>query len=250
MKAYILYIDKGDSKKYALDTLASCEEHGVDAELFRGVHGLLNADITKKYGYTMGRPGTFDDDRQYHREFCCSLGHMFIWMKIIQENQPAVVLEHDAVVKAPLNDIKVNDGEILWLGPRVWNRDDYSVPNERVSFKKVDHFECTHAYAITPMTARKMLGAIFYTNHITMNVDGLMGVNNSFDMNLMAVDPPLVVAEVGDRDTYAQAPEKGNAETNWENLPGFLRGLRQGVKPFKTTSEAVKKQSPVFSYKA
>lgn len=256
MKAYILYIEKGDSKKYALDTLESCKQHGVDAELFEGVHGLLNADITRKYGYTMGRPGTFDDDRQYHREFCCSMGHMLIWQKIIESNEPAIVLEHDAIVKAPLDEVEKNvkDMEIMWLGPRVWSRDDYERPNIKQEFREVKNSEGTHAYAITPRTAKWMLGHIYINNHILMNVDGLMGVNNTFQLKMRAADPPLVVAEIGSRETFAQAPEKGNAATNWENLPGFLKGLKAGVTPFPSTREALEKKqkqaAAVFTYKA
>jgi GR25 family glycosyltransferase involved in LPS biosynthesis len=242
MKAYILYIEKGDSHKYALDALESCQKHGVRAELFKGVHDLLNVDITEKYGYTMGRPGTFDDDRQYHREFCCSLGHMMIWDRIIHDNEPAIVLEHDAVVKHSLAGLEkhMEDNTLVWLGPRVWSRDDYDYPKAvPMSFTTVDHFEGTHAYAITPKTAKWMLGHIYVHNHILMNVDGLMGVNNTFQLKMKAADPPLVVAEVGDRDTYAQAPEKGNATTNWENLPGFLKNLRPGAQPFPSTREAL-----------
>lgn len=242
MKAYILYIEQGDSKKYALETLQSCRDNGIDAELFEGVKGLQNADITRIYGYTMGRPGAPDGDAQYWREFCCSLGHMMIWQRIVETNEPAMILEHDAIVKAEVKDLNLLDDAIYWLGPRVLNRSDYEYPKAvPLRFADVEKFEGTHAYIITPRTARKMLGGIYVTNHILMNVDGLMGVNNVFKLRMLAADPPLVVAEVGSRDTYAQAPEKGNAHTNWEYLPGFLKGLQPGVVPFVSTKEELMK---------
>jgi predicted O-methyltransferase YrrM len=191
MKAYILYIDEPLSIQYADDCLASCKQFNVDAGLFQGIKNKTNRELTRKYGYHIK---TFD----YSSEYCGTVGHFEIWKEIAKSGEVGVVLEHDAVVVGDLNNLTVEDGQILFLGPRLYDREHYTFPvDESIDYVDIDFYNGAHAYAITPNTAAMMLDQLAYIKLIEMPIDGLLGLKNKFNMKLKAVDPAFAIAEVG-----------------------------------------------------
>jgi len=196
MKAYILCIDDPVSESYTNDCLESCERFNIDSSRFQGVKGKTNRELIRKYGYHIR---TFD----YSSEYCATIGHFEIWKQIAESDEIGIVLEHDAIVMSDLNNITVEDGEILFLGPRLYSRKDYTFPvDETVDYIDIDFYNGAHAYAITPNTAAMMLDHLNQTKLIQMPIDGLLGLKNKFNMNLKAVDPAFVIAEVGDRNSF------------------------------------------------
>ena len=230
MKAYILYIDREKSKAYAQDALESCRNFGIEPMMVQGVCDIPSETLAKEYGLRFRSYNV-----QYSNEYACTIGHYEIWKKIAQSNEPGIVLEHDGIIVSKnIHKIKVNDNEILFLGPRVFNRNDYAYPaGEEIANIAIDKFQGTHAYAITPNTAKKLIECCDNDQKL-FPVDGILGLRNPYSLVLKLVDPPVAVAEVGDRGSFTNArsivanPTENfiNVEYNHQHLPGFLKGLK------------------------
>jgi GR25 family glycosyltransferase involved in LPS biosynthesis len=201
MKTYILHIDREKSKKYSRECLESYLKVGMNPEkvvMFEGLSGLNNSQLREMTGYHIHTD-------MYASEYCSTVGHIAIWKAIVQSNEIGVVLEHDAIVKGDYSRLKPKDGVLLFLGPRVFNRDDYQLPAGYSDFEIVDasYHHGAHAYMITPGTAQMMLDIIAHHNEIFMPIDGLLGLKNKFVMDIQTVDPAPVIAEIGnDRESF------------------------------------------------
>lgn len=210
MKTYILHIDREKSKKYSRECLESYLKVGMNPEkvvMFEGLCGLTNQQLTEATGY-------YIHTDKYASEYCSTVGHIAIWKAIVQSNEIGVILEHDAIVKGDYSELKPEDGVLLFLGPRVYNRDDYQLPAGYSDFEIIEatYHHGAHAYMITPGTAQMMLDIIEKHNEIFMPIDGLLGLKNKFVMDIQTVDPAPVIAEIGnDRQSFNfDAPDPSN----------------------------------------
>lgn len=228
---YILYIDNPKSIQYKDECVESCNGSGMNVIPVEGYNGVSYKDICEEFGvhmipfYLSQMP---QQEQVLNRAFSCTAGHMRIWQMIVESNEPGIILEHDAIVKGPLSQVEVDDDEILWLGPRIDQERDYRFPVGSIpDYIDVDRWEGTHAYAITPKTARYLLDSI-RKHGLNDSIDGQLGMRNIFDMKMVAIDPPPVVAVVGNRDSCIE--NTGNPGF-WNALhtPKFLRGCREGV---------------------
>jgi hypothetical protein len=166
------------------------------------------------------------NEQVLNRVFSCSAGHYKIWNMIAESNEPGVVLEHDAIVKQDYTNLQPKDGEILWLGPRIDRVDDYNYPQGvEETYQEIDRYEGTHAYAITANTAKQLLASL-KTYGLNDSIDGQLGMRNMFDMSMVTIDPPMVVAVVGTRQSTIDNLGFWNAyHTEW-----FLKCQRRGAK--------------------
>jgi hypothetical protein len=224
MKTYILYIDSEDSIKYANECLDSCKQYNIDAELYKGLMGYTNDQLKEIYGFSLGRS---KDDSVFHKEYCATIGHFLLWKKIAQSNKPCVILEHDAIIKQNYDNLTIKDNQIVFLGPRIVSNQDYIFPNCDIDYIRVNQFCGAHGYAITPKTAQYLIEQIEQKNHIRIPIDGLLGVINEFNLELIAVDPPHIVCEVGNRNSTANDVA---AEYNAINTPKFIKGIADETK--------------------
>ena len=228
--AYILHIDEPRSIKYAQECVKSCEHFSVNPILVQGYKGANYKDICEEFGigiipYYVDQMDENGDT--LNKAFSCTAGHIKIWQMIADSDEPAAVFEHDAIVKGPLSNIDVDDDEILWLGPRIDREDDYKYPWGAIpDYFDVDRWEGTHAYAITPKTARHLLQCI---KHYGLNdsIDGQLGMRNIFDMKFMAVDPAPVVAVVGNRESCIESHGNPGFWNAWYGEQ-FLKNTRKG----------------------
>ena len=229
---YVLYIDNPKSIQYKDDCVKSCDGSGMNVIPVQGYNGASYKDICEEFGvhmipfYLSQMP---QQEQILNRVFSCTAGHMKIWQMIVESKEPGIILEHDAIVKGPLSQVEVDDDEILWLGPRIDQERDYRFPIGSIpDYIDVDRWEGTHAYAITPKTAQYLLDSI-RKHGLNDSIDGQLGMRNIFDMKFTAIDPPPVVAVVGNRDSCIE--NTGNPGFwNAIHTPKFLRGCREGVK--------------------
>lgn len=158
---------------------------------------------------------------------CCSAGHYKLWNMIVESGEPGVVLEHDAIVKYDYSSMSPKDGEVLWLGPRIDLEYDYNVPlNPEYVYVELDRFEGTHAYAITPKTAQYLIDK-FKRYGFNDSLDGQMAMRNIFEVNMATIDPPPVVAVVGNRESCIEST--GNPGLwNAYNTNRFMSHIRAG----------------------
>lgn len=224
MKTYILYIDREKSIQYANECLDSCKQFGLDAVLFLGVCDKPNRELIRRFGYKINTD-------MYASEYCTTIGHINVWKEIAKSNEIGVVFEHDCVVKGDYSNITVNDGELVALGPLVYEHTDYNFPTKYVNdidYKDVQFFKGAHAYAITPKTAQTMLDELDRIGQILMPIDGLLGLKNKFNLDFKMIDPPFVVSEVGLQKVSYNFTNEQRGETygaNREYFPKFLEGM-------------------------
>lgn len=217
-KAIILRHPAPYSIKYSEECAASCEKYGIPYEFFDGYYTTDVQELNRLSGWRF--------PNAWVKEYCCTAGHLNIWRKIVAEGGDAVaVLEHDSIVKRHMNDIEITDGEVVFLGLRVENRNDYECPEGMdVKFLPMKTFEGTHAYAITPVTARRMVNIMASLKEFPCPIDGLMGIHNFISQRLFLTDPCPVVCEVGNgRRSFTQFE---SAKYNVLHPPGFLLGLK------------------------
>ena len=230
---YILHHDDPNSKKYLQDCINSCQ-------LFSDINPIPVTGPTRatfdqlKEEFDIDIIPFYTNQNPYNGVipvFSCNAGHYRIWKMIVESGEPSVVLEHDAIIKQSFKTLEPVDGEILWLGPRILNMDDYTYPDGwETKYLEVDRWEGTHAYAITPKTAQMLLD---YINEYGINdsIDGQMGMRNIFDMRMRAVDPPPVVAVVSNDRQSTIEDSKVAAKWNAYSTDGFRAGLKAGMEP-------------------
>lgn len=226
MKTYVLFIDKETSKQYAEECAKSYFSCGMPAQdliMFKGICDLDNKQLMAMTGYHIHTD-------LYKTEYCSTVGHMGIWKAIVESNEIGVVLEHDAIVKGNYSNIVPDEGEILFLGPRVVDREDYQFPQQYANdfdLVKIHYNHGAHAYMITPNTARKFLSILEEAKEIFMPIDGLLGLKNMFNMPFRLVDPAVVVAEIGKRKSFNfEQPDA----TNRLYTKKFLEGVKDRSK--------------------
>lgn len=231
VNTYILHIDEPRSLKYLDDCLQSCKTWpDLKPIPVQGYKGANYKDICEEFGigiipFYVNQMDT--NGETLNKAFSCTAGHIKIWQMIADSGEPGVVLEHDAIIKGPLTNIDVDDDEILWLGPRMDREDDYTYPWGAIpDYVDVDRWEGTHAYAITPKTARRLLQSI---KHYGLNdsIDGQLGMRNIFDMKFTAVDPAPVIAVVGNRESCIESHGNPGFWNAWYGKQ-FLKHIRPG----------------------
>lgn len=215
-RAIILRHPAPYSIKYSEECAASCAKYGIPFEFFDGYYTTDYQELNRLSGWNF--------PNAWVKEYCCTAGHLNIWRRIIEQGGGAVaVLEHDAIVKRRMDDIEIMDGEIAFLGLRVESRDDYECINVMPKMIPINNFEGTHAYALTPITARRCIANISAMSHFPYPIDGLMGIHNAISQRLLLVDPCPVVCEVGGRKSFTQFE---SAKYNVFHPPGFMAGLK------------------------
>lgn len=235
---YILHIDDPRSINYLEDCIYSCMQFaGIKPIPVRGYNGASYKVICEEFGigiipYYVNQMEENGD--VLNKAFSCTAGHIKIWKMIVESGEMGVVLEHDAIVKGPLSNIDVADDEILWLGPRIDREEDYTFPQSNYpegdiyDYVDIDRWEGTHAYAITPVTAQFLLDSIKKYG-LNDSIDGQLGMRNMFDMSFTTLNPPPVVAVVGNRESCIES--HGNPGFwNAYHSDLFLKNLRPGCK--------------------
>lgn len=248
---YILHIDEPRSLQYLNECLNSCKQFSnINPIPVQGYKGANYKQICEDFGIgiipfyvdQMNTNGNVLD-----RAFSCSGGHFKIWQMIVKSRQPGVVLEHDAIVKGDYTKLEPRDGEILWLGPRINLESDYQYPwGVETTYIDINRFEGTHAYCITPATAQYLLNCIKDVG-LNDSIDGQLGMRNMFDIAMRTVDPPPVVAVVGNRSSLIE--NSGNPGF-WNSIhtPNFLSNLKPGcvvppVRQLAFTNQSFLKQA-------
>ena len=246
--AYILYIDTPDAVKYMEECKASCEEHGIPVTSFLGLKLPTTTEtILDKWGFRVDpRCDEHVESKEvmniWFKEQLCLTGHLAIWKEVVSKHTGAVaVFEHDAIVKRNFLDVDVQDGEWVFLGYRVDHRDDYECISDPFEKIEINKFEGTHAYALTPNTAKRCLDALDKFEHnrgylpLGVSIDHMMGVTNGFRLPMYVVDPAPVIAAVEDKISHTQ-PENKVARYNMAPHDGFIKGLKN-IEKYKYDEE-------------
>lgn len=230
---YILYINDERSVKYKDDCVESISKfsnlnpipvEGYKLTPYKTIQEELGIKIIPLYLEKLKQGSKSDLGA-----LCCSAGHYKIWNMIVESGEPGIILEHDAIVKYDYSGMKLKDGEVLWLGPRIDLEYDYNVPeNPEYVYLELDRFEGTHAYAVTPATAQYLIDQ-FKRYGFNDSLDGQLSMRNIFEVKMGTIDPPPVVAVVGNRESCIET--SGNPGFwNAYNTERFVSYLRPGCR--------------------
>ena len=250
--AYILHIDDPNSIAYMEECVRSCEQYGIHNTSYGWLKPpILTSTMLSNFDLHLNPRLDHPDNLVHLKEAMCSTGHISLWRRIVERHAGAVaIFEHDAVVKRNFLDIDVEDGEIVFLGYRLDSADDYECTDDQFVKYPIQEFSGTHAYAITPNTARHLLDTITKKDKFSRlcencqcdkeylpvcSVDWWLGHNMLGLDKLTIVDPCPVIAVVGGRKSYTQYHEqvaKFNAPA-YNGIPvKFLEGIKNKNKYF------------------
>lgn len=151
MKAYVIaLLNVPESVEYAHRAICSAKLHGLDAYMEPGVwredaeakmraEGLKLAKWDCSYSRLDGVIG-------------CFLAHYYIWQKV---DEPCVIMEHDAVVTAPVPELK---GDIVTVAkPSFGLIRQAPKRGEQRLFSGGDKIPGAHGYYVTPAGARRLV---------------------------------------------------------------------------------------------
>ena len=181
-KAYIIYLpSNADSVRLYERARTSCNDVGQTCFPWMGYDATVSDNITesldaKKLGVVMNAI-KIKNHYLTRGEIACALSHISLWVKCIEEDQPIVILEHDAIMLKKYEYHNLYNS-ICYLGGK--EQYEGSMPILPTPPHASDgpnfHSICrAHAYAIDPAVARNMLAYVI--QH---------GINNSLDFILRA----------------------------------------------------------------
>jgi Glycosyltransferase family 25 (LPS biosynthesis protein) len=162
-KAYIIRVkDHERSELLAKNCAESCDKVKMPYEFWDAYNGLdseLKAPIHHGQFMNMVK---ITDHYMTRGEVACALSHISLWVKCVEQDQPLVVLEHDAVMVQPYRQHAVFNS-ICYLGSNEQVNQGWAVlpTPPHASEGPNYHFICrAHAYAIDPAVAKNMLAHV------------------------------------------------------------------------------------------
>jgi len=159
-KAYIIRIkNHAESEEKAKRCADSCDLAGMAWEYWDAYNGVQDPIQPPAHHSGVLAMVKLTDHYMTRGEVACALSHISLWQKCVLDDEPIVILEHDAIMvqaykqHAVFNSIcylggneQVNQGwQVLPTPPHASEGPNY-------------HFICrAHAYAIDPSVAKNML---------------------------------------------------------------------------------------------
>lgn len=183
-RAYIITIKGNEiSESMARRCLDSCNQIGQQAEIFQAFDGTekLNSEIivpdhavgktwlswVKLLNFTLSKA-----------EICCFLSHFSLWCKCIEQDQPLVILEHDAVMLQRFDEHPAINS-IVYLGSNEMVASNVCypfIPPQAQLCHNYRHILRTHAYSIDPQVAKNLVSKAIERGIYTA-VDVFMNIN-------------------------------------------------------------------------
>jgi hypothetical protein len=210
--AYIIHVPSIESSlRMAHRCLESCERVGQKAELFEGFDGTSGEIKVPKHLEQQSWVKWLKVTNHFmtQTEISCTLSHIALWVKAIEENRPIVILEHDAIMVAPYNNhFAINS--VLYLGnKKQLQENSYKIVpdlgwyNDNWSF-----LPCAHAYAVDPFSAKKLFQTvldrgIYETSDILIRCDDVC----IMQVGIFAYDEHENISLLNRNTHYLKVPE-------------------------------------------
>ena len=167
MKGYVItLLNLSESVEIANRCIESGKQFNIDIEIFPAIYkdesfnelkkeSLFEATIEHEKKMLPGYIRTESNRGAVMGNF---ISQYRIWNKILINNKPGIVLEHDAVFMAPLPDL-TNKGDIINIGkPSYGGFKTKTVPGVYSMFSKPGgYIPGAHGYYITPKGAKELI---------------------------------------------------------------------------------------------
>lgn len=177
-KAYIIRIRGNEiSERMANESAKSCDLVGMPYEFWDAYNGLENPIQPPAHHGGVPAMVKVTDHYLTRGEVACALSHISLWQKCVLDDQPIVILEHDAIMVKPYTQHAVFNS-ICYLGSNEQVNQGWQVlpTPPHASDGPNYHFICrAHAYAIDPAVAKNLLAHVIK-----------MGIHASLDMMIRA----------------------------------------------------------------
>jgi GR25 family glycosyltransferase involved in LPS biosynthesis len=181
-RAHIITI-KGheNSEKMAARCLDSCNRVGQPAEIFDAFDGTGNLDpdiVVPEHSRNKDWVKWLKlvNTTLSKQEICCFLSHFALWVKCVEEDQPLIALEHDAVMLRPFAEhMAIN--ALIYLGSNEMVRNNYwnPIPPHAQLCPDYRYILRTHAYSVDPICAKNLISDAI-RKEIYTAVDVMMNV--------------------------------------------------------------------------
>ena len=162
-KAYIIRVEgHEDSEEKAAHCAESCDKVGQEWEYWEAYNGLDGEIKDASHHNAIMECLKVTDHYMTRGEVACALSHISLWAKCVIEDQPLIVLEHDAVMVEKYEHHAVYNS-ICYLGGHEQVKQGWKVlpTPPHASEGPNYHFICrAHAYAIDPAVAKNMLAHV------------------------------------------------------------------------------------------
>ena len=174
------YIIAHTSSPVVEDCVQSLEQHGWSYEIFPAVDGSkVTEQDWKRTGITMSDQGKI---KRRPGAQCCWLSHFAVWCRCIEQDQPVIVLEHDAIVTEPWpNNINL-DTQLIKL---------YCSAECKINPTFGLWSKGSHAYTVTPAQAQRIIDHA--RKHGAQALDKHLGDQvlpwTFFDQDLVTLNP-------------------------------------------------------------
>lgn len=173
------------SLEYADTCAASCEKHGIPYEFINGIEFMLGENALAEVGLRLV-PGTKSTEGHLN----CHASHVLAWKRIIELDEPCIILEHDAIVKGDVR-VDIPDMSVVTFGNRVAHESMYEPIGPVSELKPIEKSIGVHACGLTPTTCKWLLNDL-ETNGVKTNVDDYLIIERQSGLPLFMANPPPV----------------------------------------------------------
>lgn len=139
--------------------LETCNRVGQKAALFEGFDGTSGEIKIPKHlsNQSWIKWLSVTDHFQSSTEIACSLSHVALWVKCMEEDRPLIILEHDAIMVKPYNTHPLFN-VVSYLGCREQlGTKQFPITPIHSTINHNWHFiNRAHAYCVDPSVAKKL----------------------------------------------------------------------------------------------
>lgn len=187
--AFIIYMPNVPiSVQMAERCLESCKNVDQKVELFEGFDGTSGEVKIPKHleNQSWIKWLKVTDHFQSPTEVACSLSHIALWVKCMEEDRPLIILEHDSIVVKPYNYHPFYN-IISYLGcHEQLGQNNLPITPVHSSINKNWNFiNRAHAYCVDPQVAKRLFlnvldRGIFETSDVMIKCDDVAIVQYDF----------------------------------------------------------------------
>lgn len=187
--AYIIYLPNvPKTVEMAERCLETCKLVGQKAELFEGFDGTTGEIKVPKHleNQSWVKWMKVTDHFQSPTEIACSLSHIALWVKCMEEDRPLIILEHDAMM---VKSYDTHDfyNAIAYLGCReqIGLTDLPKIPMHSTVNHNWHFINRAHAYCVDSQVSKRLFlnvldRGIFETSDVMIKCDDVAIVQNGF----------------------------------------------------------------------
>lgn len=225
MKAYIIRIYDEKSIEYSETAAESCRKLGIEYEFFQGVQGFSGYDALRMVGIPIVGVNFLQEGSD--PAWNATASHFLLWKLIAERGEPAIVLEHDAIMlHRPLEPIP--EHTLVCLGYKITDPSSYD--HEKAGrperYVRIWRHEGAHAYAITAKTAAEMLRELTTRHLLGGAVDNIFFIKdsktNSSLVPLVVSDPIAALGWIRKSTIWDESDVPNKSYTDKTLLPSFL----------------------------